>query len=369
VDVQRDAPRIVLAGGGTGGHLYPALAVAHEIRRRLPRAPIVFFGARRGIEQRLVPQAGYPLVTLRVAGLAGTDYAGRLAAAAAAGWAVVRCCGWMLRHRPRLVIGVGGYASGPAVLAGKIVRTRTMVLEQNHYPGATNRWLAPRVDAVCLPSEDARRHVRGRLYVTGNPVRREFFSIGPPPADPGRLRLLAFGGSRGARSINRALVAALDALAAIRPIVEIVHQTGAEELDAVRAAYAAYPHRHEVHAFLDDMPARLAAADLVLCRAGASTLAELSAAGRPALLVPFPHAAADHQRRNAETLVAAGAAELVPDRELDGPRLAATVGRLAADAAARLAMGERARRLARPDAAREIVDIALGLVTGDRHAA
>jgi UDP-N-acetylglucosamine--N-acetylmuramyl-(pentapeptide) pyrophosphoryl-undecaprenol N-acetylglucosamine transferase len=369
VDVQRDAPRIVLAGGGTGGHLYPALAVAEEIRRRLPAAPIVFFGARRGIEQRLVPQAGYPLVTLRLAGLAGSGWAAKIGAAAAAGWAVVRCCAFMLGRRPRLVIGVGGYASGPAVLAGLLVRTRTMVLEQNHWPGGTNRWLAPRVDAVCLPSEDARRHVRGRLYVTGNPVRPEFFTIGPPPADPARLRLLAFGGSRGARSINRALVAALDSLAAVRPAVEIVHQTGADEADTVRAAYAAYPHRHEVHAFLDDMPARLAAADLVLCRAGASTLAELSAAGRPAVLVPFPHAAGDHQHRNAESMVAAGAAELVPDRDLDGARLAAIVGRLAAGRAELLAMGERARSLARPAAARDIVDIALRLATGDRHAA
>jgi UDP-N-acetylglucosamine--N-acetylmuramyl-(pentapeptide) pyrophosphoryl-undecaprenol N-acetylglucosamine transferase len=362
--VEEKTTRIVLAGGGTGGHLYPALSVAAEIERRRGDVSVVFVGARRGLEQRLVPRAGYPLVTLSVAGLKGSSLPGRIAAAAAAGWAVLRCSFWMARHRPALVIGVGGYASGPAVLAAKLSRVRTMVLEQNHYPGATNRWLAPRVDAVCLPSEAARRYVRGRAFVTGNPVRPELFEIGEPPAGA-TLNLLVFGGSRGARSLNRAMTAALDLLASIEPPPNIVHQTGADDEAEVRAAYGDYPaERCEVRAFLDDMPAHLAWADLVVCRAGATTIAELSAAGRPSILVPYPHAADDHQRRNAETLTDVGAAVMLLDRELSGEHLAATVSRLAADPQSRRAMARAAKTLARPDAARDIVDLAERLIEG-----
>jgi UDP-N-acetylglucosamine--N-acetylmuramyl-(pentapeptide) pyrophosphoryl-undecaprenol N-acetylglucosamine transferase len=238
-----------------------------------------------------------------------------------------------------------------------------MVLEQNHFPGATNRWLGPRVDAVCLPSEAARRHIGGRSFVTGNPVRAEFFEIGEVPAED-RLSLLVFGGSRGARSINRAVIAALPALAEISGPLSVVHQTGIDDEHEVREAYANFPHAHEIHAFLHDMPQRLAAANLVVCRAGASTLAELCAAGRPAVLVPYPHAADDHQTRNAETLVDAGAAVLLSDSPLDAGSLAATVGELAADPGRRQAMGCAARTLARPHSAREIVDIAMRLLEG-----
>ena len=354
---------IVLAGGGTGGHLYPALAVADEMKRRDPETAIVFVGARRGLETRLVPEAGYPLVTLPLTGLKGSSLTGKMTAAAKAAWAVARCMGWMARRRPDLVVGVGGYASGPAVLAAKLLRVRTMVLEQNHYPGATNRWLAPRVDAVCLPSEAARRHIGGRAFVTGNPVRAEFFEIGDAPADA-RLSLLVFGGSRGARSINRAVTAALPALAGTPGSLSIVHQSGIEDETEVRKAYENFPGPHEVRPFLNDMPQRLAAAQLVVCRAGASTLAELCAAGRPAILVPYPHAADDHQTRNAETLVDAGAARMLAEQNLDGESLAALIAELAADPGRRREMGQAARALARPDAARDIVDLAMRLIDG-----
>jgi UDP-N-acetylglucosamine--N-acetylmuramyl-(pentapeptide) pyrophosphoryl-undecaprenol N-acetylglucosamine transferase len=238
-----------------------------------------------------------------------------------------------------------------------------MVLEQNHYPGATNRWLAPRVEAVCLPSEAARRHIGGRTFVTGNPVRAEFFEIGDVPAGEG-LSLLVFGGSRGARSINRAMGAALPALAGLPEPLSVVHQTGPADETEVRGQYEGFPHSHEVLPFLHDMPGRLARAQLVVCRAGASTLAELCAAGRPAILVPYPHAADDHQTRNAETLVDAGAAVLLPDVDLNGERLAATVVELAADPGRRLAMGRAARKLARPRATEQIVDLALRLIEG-----
>lgn len=354
----------MIAGGGTGGHVYPALAVAAELRRRHPGTAITFVGARGGLEERLVPAAGYPLRTLRVAGLKGTGLTGGSRAAFAAAWALVRCLVWLRAEPPRLVVGVGGFASGPAVLAARWLRIRTMVLEQNHFPGVTNRWLGPRVDAVCLPSESARERIRGRRFVTGNPVRDAFFGIGPRrPAS--EISLLVTGGSRGARSINRALVAALPELARLEAPPRIVHQTGGGGEAEARAARASYPEgRYEAHVFLDDMPARLAAADLVVCRAGASTVAELCAAGRPAILVPYPRAADDHQRHNAESLAGAGAAEIVADRLLDGALLAASISRLAADPEGLREMGRAARALARPDATRRIADLAERLLEG-----
>jgi len=365
--VEEKTNRIVLAGGGTGGHLYPALSVADELRSRRPRATITFVGSIRGLEQRLVPQAGYPLLTLRLAGLKGASLGGKISATVAAGWAVVRCMSWMRRCRPDLVIGVGGFASGPAVLAANLLNVRTMVMEQNHYPGATNRFLAPRVDAVCLPSEAARSHIGGRAFVTGNPVRHEFVEIGDPPGGA-TLSVLVFGGSRGARSINRAVAGALGALVQVDPPPRMVHQTGPSDLEEVRGAYVSYPDdSHETGAFFDDMPRRFAVADLIVCRAGASTLAELCAAGRPSILVPYPFAADDHQRKNAEVLQDAGAAVVIADGDLDGDRLAATIAELAADPERRRSMGLAARALARPNAASHIADVAENILEGDVH--
>jgi len=237
-----------------------------------------------------------------------------------------------------------------------------MLMEQNHFPGATNRWLAPRADVVCVPSEAAKARLHGIGIVTGNPVRPEFASIGASPDAP-QLALLVFGGSRGARSINQALVAALPHLATMTPPPRIVHQTGPEEHASVASAYTAFPGLDaEVLPFLDDMPKRLADADLVVCRAGATTLAELAAAGRPAILVPFPHAADDHQRANAEAVRDAGAAVVVEDRELDGARCAAEIGALASDRPRRIRMATAARSLARLDAAERIADVAYGLL-------
>ncbi len=357
-------PLIVFAAGGTGGHLFPALAVAGELRRRHSGAAIVFVGGTRGLETRLVPQAGFPLRTLPVSGLKGTALGARLLAGGAAGLAVGRCCMWFLAHRPVLVVGAGGYASGPAVLAAWLLRVPTMLMEQNHFPGATNRWLAPRADAVCVPSEAAKARLHGIGLVTGNPVRPEFAAIGPPP-NAARMALLVFGGSRGARSINRAMVAALPALAAMTPPPRIVHQTGPEEHEAVARAYAAHPGiEADVSPFLDDMPRRLADADLVICRAGATTLAELAAAGRPAILVPFPFAADDHQRANAEVVRDSGAAVVVDDRDLDGARCAAEIAALALDGERRMRMGEASRTLARLDALVAIADVAESLLEG-----
>jgi len=268
---------------------------------------------------------------------------------------------WMTRERPDLVIGVGGYVSGPGVLAGRLLRVPTMIMEQNHFPGATNRWLASRVDAVCVPSEAARRRLAGKTVVTGNPVRSAFFEIDERD-DSRTVSVLVFGGSRGARSINRAACQALEVLGALDPPPRLVHQTGSADEAQVRAAYGSYAGRHEVGAFFDDMPARVASADIVVSRAGASTISELCAAGRPAILVPYPHAADDHQRHNAETLCEAGAAMLLPDDELNGTTLAAAVARLVDDPDRRREMARAARSLAQPDAAGRIADVAEGLI-------
>jgi UDP-N-acetylglucosamine--N-acetylmuramyl-(pentapeptide) pyrophosphoryl-undecaprenol N-acetylglucosamine transferase len=239
-----------------------------------------------------------------------------------------------------------------------------MLMEQNHFPGATNRWLAPRVDAACVPSEAAKARLGGIGLVTGNPVRPAFAAIGPPP-NAARTSLLVFGGSRGARSINRAVVAALPRLAAMTPAPRVVHQTGAEEHETVARAYREHPGLDgDVRPFLDDMAIRLADADLVLCRAGATTLSELAAAGRPAILVPFPFAADDHQRANAEVVRDAGAAVVVLDRDFDGARCAAEVEALSADRARRERMAAASRTLARPDAAARIADVADALLAG-----
>jgi UDP-N-acetylglucosamine--N-acetylmuramyl-(pentapeptide) pyrophosphoryl-undecaprenol N-acetylglucosamine transferase len=362
--VEGHQKKIVFAAGGTGGHLYPALAVARELKRRRPGASIVFVGGHRGLEHDLVPCAGFPLIELSLSGLKGVGGTRRVRAVAEAAWAVLRLTWWMARRRPDLVIGAGGFASGPAVLAALVLNVRTMVIEQNHLPGATNRWLGPRVDAVCLPADSARARIGGRLFVTGNPVREEFAAIGDPPRRP-ELSLLVFGGSRGARSINRAMCAALPELSRLDPPPRIVHQTGAADETEVRSAYQLYPDdRYQVHAFLDDMPQRLADADVVVCRAGASTIAELCVAGRPALLIPYPHAADDHQRINAQALGAVGAALVVEDRDLDGPRLAQALAALAGDPERRRAMGQAARLLGRPNATAGIADIAERLLTG-----
>ena len=239
-----------------------------------------------------------------------------------------------------------------------------MLMEQNHFPGATNRWLAPRADAVCVPSEAARARLGGTGLVTGNPVRPEFAAIGPPP-NTNRPALLVFGGSRGARSINRAMAASLPRLAAMTPPPRIVHQTGPEEHEAVARAYAEYPGvPAEVRPFLDDMAERLAAADFVICRAGATTLAELAAAGRPAILVPFPFAADDHQRANAEAVRDAGAAVMIEDRDLDGASCAEAIAALAVDRPRRDRMAAKARTLARLDASERIADVADALLDG-----
>ena len=356
---------ILIAGGGTGGHLYPGIAVARELRSRVPDAAVTFVGTASGIEARVVPREGFALYVIRSAGLKGKSAASLargvalLPVSAADAWAVIT------RRQPAVVIGVGGYSSGPVVLLSALRGVPTLLMEQNAMPGLTNRLLAPVVDAAAVTYEESVRFFGRKAVVSGNPVRPEFFqergADGDQDSPPGAARVLVFGGSQGAHAINMAMVEAAARLAAGTPRVAITHQTGERDLEVVRNGYRRSGLEARVEPFLFAMDREMKAADLVICRAGATTLAELTASGRPSILVPLPTATDDHQRRNAIALVNQGASRLIEQRELSGGRLAAEIEALAGDEPLRRRMGEAARRMARPDAARVIVDRVLGL--------
>ena len=356
--------RVVVAGGGTGGHLYPGIAVAHALLKRDPGTIVTFVGTARGIEGRVVPEEGFELDVIRSAGLKGKS-----AGAVARGVGLLPLSGldaWQVlsRRRPDLVIGVGGYSSGPVVALAAMRGVPTLLLEQNAKPGLTNRWLARLVDAAGVSYEASLRFFHGHGFVSGNPVREAFLAIGPRPATWGERRVLVFGGSQGAHAINQAMVAAAAHVRDIPGTCFIVHQTGPRDLEAVTAGYAAAGLAADVRAFISDMPAQMAAADVLVCRAGATTLAELTAAGRAAILVPFPHATDDHQRANARTIEAAGAAVVLEEKDLTGERLAAELRALLTDDERRQALATRARGLARPDAADVIAARAETLMRG-----
>jgi UDP-N-acetylglucosamine--N-acetylmuramyl-(pentapeptide) pyrophosphoryl-undecaprenol N-acetylglucosamine transferase len=353
----------VIAGGGTGGHLYPGIAVARELLRRVPAARIAFAGTARGLEARVIPREGFELDLIRSAGLKGKSLLARLRGAGLVPLGLVDAWRLLSRRRPHLVVGVGGYSSGPVVLAAALRGIPTMVLEQNAVPGLTNRLLARVVRAAAVTYEDALAHFRGRGFVTGNPVRREFVDAASAPGDRGTAprRLLILGGSQGAHAINMAVVAAAPELVRRVPGLDLVHQTGTRDVADVRDAYGRGAIAARVEPFLDAVAGAMTAADLIVCRAGATTLAELAAAGCAAVLIPFPGATDDHQRKNARVLADAGAAVLLDERELTPARLADVVAGLLADPARLAAMRDAVRRFARPDAAERIVDRALAL--------
>ncbi|HEX9445326.1 MAG TPA: undecaprenyldiphospho-muramoylpentapeptide beta-N-acetylglucosaminyltransferase [Candidatus Binatia bacterium] len=354
--------RVIVAGGGTGGHLFPGLAVAHEFKKRDPMTEILFVGTALGIESRAVPAAGFPLETIPVRGLKGRGLTGLAQGAYGIPASIFRSLGILRRFRPDCVVGVGGYASGPLLLAAKLKGIRSAVMEQNLRPGLTNRVLGKIVDRVFTAYEaSARWFPRGRVVETGNPVRWRTL---PHVAKDAKFTLLIFGGSQGARRVNQCAVEMLKNLRDMQSALRVVHQTGAADLEWVRTAYRDLPLEAEVMPFIEKMDEAYARADLVLCRAGAATIAELTVFGKPAILVPYPYAAYDHQRLNAEALRDRGAAEMILDRELDGGRLAALVGALYRDRARLAAMAGAARRLGRPEAAEKIVDACYALVQG-----
>lgn len=346
--------KVLFAGGGTGGHLYPALAVAEHLRRTRPDCTCVFMGSAHGLEARLVPQHGFELRTIPGSGFRRMGLAGR----ARSMWTLL--CGlaaamlFVHRWRPDVVVATGGYASLAAGLAAALLHRPLVVQEQNSIPGFTNRLLGRLAREVHVAFPGCERWFRSRARLTGNPLRAEILAPQPPldgvPA--GVPLVLVVGGSRGARSINNAVAEAIPRVARNRRVVWL-WQTGDLDHPRLAPAWDSAPDVR-LHPYLDNMPAALAAATLLVCRAGAMTLAEITARGKAAILVPFPSAVDDHQTANARTLVDAGAAVLVPDRELSGERLAAEVEGLLADAARLERMRQASALLARPRATEDL---------------
>jgi len=356
--------RIVITGGGTGGHLFPALAVHDALRARRPEATALFVGAAAGVEATILPRRGHAFRGLQAPRVSGTGLRKRCAAALALPGTVRQAMGCLREFRPQVVFGVGGYASVPTMAAAALTRIPRVIHEQNALPGLANRTLGRIASAVAVSFADTVRFFpAGRVQVTGNPVRAEIRAGDPGPARrrfglaPEAFTVLVFGGSQGARRLNRAILEALPELARERDDVQFVHATGAQDLADVRRGYEASGVPARVESFIEDIALAYQAADFVVCRAGAGTIFELAAVGKPALLVPFPFAANDHQRVNAEAAVQAGAAWVLLDQHCDGRRIAASV-RAAREKRDRLAeMGRRARTLATPDAAERIVDL------------
>jgi UDP-N-acetylglucosamine--N-acetylmuramyl-(pentapeptide) pyrophosphoryl-undecaprenol N-acetylglucosamine transferase len=359
--------RVVIAGGGTGGHLYPGIAVARELLARRPDATITFAGTARGIEARVIPREGFALDLIRSGGLKGKSVAERVRGAVLVPVGLADAWRIVTKRRPQIVIGVGGYSSGPVVLVAALRGVPTMLLEQNAVPGLTNRLLSRVVRAAAVTFDTTRQFFGEKAFVSGNPVRPEFLTGRRREGESGAhdrasgIRVLVFGGSQGAHAINVAMVEAAAELAAVSPTLRVTHQTGERDVAMVRDAYRQAGLQAEVEPFLYDMGRRIGEADLIVCRAGATTLAEVTAAGKAAILIPLPTATDDHQRKNAEALAASGAAEVLLQREATGAALATRVMSLARDPERRRGIAAAASSLARPDAARVIVDRALQL--------
>jgi UDP-N-acetylglucosamine--N-acetylmuramyl-(pentapeptide) pyrophosphoryl-undecaprenol N-acetylglucosamine transferase len=374
---------LMIAGGGTGGHIYPAIAIAREYVTR-PQRRAVFVGTEFGLEKTIVPKASFPLETISVGGLKGKGPVDlvknlfRLPLGFIQAWRVIG------RHRPSVVLGVGGYSSGPVLLAARLRGIPTIIHEQNAFPGLTNRLLAKFVNAVAVAFGDAAPRLnRADAVVTGNPVRREFFEAakssptlqppsaaaaaegqaGPRPRErermpEGRVRVLVFGGSQGSKVLNDALTAALLFLAKLKDRIDIVHQTGPKNFDDVKKAYQASAFANaRVVPYLDPIADEIAAADLVVSRAGAMTIGELAAVGRAAILVPFAAATNNHQELNARVMEKAGGAVVITETELTPERLAAAITAVVDDPARAQEMGGAAKSLAAPEATRKIVDL------------
>lgn len=362
----RRGPGMVIAGGGTGGHLFPGIAIAEEFLGRDPSHRILFIGTERGLEKKVLGPLGYPLETLQVEGLKGRGPLKVLRSLLKIPGSLLASFRLLRAFSPAIVVGVGGYASGPAVLAARLAAIPTAIAEQNAFPGLTNRILGRFVHRVFLTfKESSRWFPAGRTRVTGNPIRASILAgkgqqRNRSAEDP--FTLLIFGGSQGAHAINRIVLDALEGLEPVKGRIRIIHQTGPGDCEVLAQAYRERGFAAEVSAFITDMAAAYRAADLLICRAGATSIAEITAAGRASILVPFPFAVNDHQTKNAELLAKAGAAELIPEKDLDGPRLAALLTRLMSHPEEIGRMEAASASLGNPRAAADIVDGCLELI-------
>jgi UDP-N-acetylglucosamine--N-acetylmuramyl-(pentapeptide) pyrophosphoryl-undecaprenol N-acetylglucosamine transferase len=356
--------RLVIAGGGTGGHLFPGIAVAEEFLDRDPANEVLFVGTERGIEARVLPRLGYRLECIAATGMRRVGFVARLKGS----WLLL--AGYLQskriigEFRPDLVLGVGGYSSGPLVLAARLRGCRCFIHEQNAHPGLTNRLLARLAKRVFISIEDSKKYLPGdKCFLTGNPPRKQIVEGArqgrPEGDDSGVFNLLVFGGSAGAHHINMAMIEALPRLSGFGDRLAIMHQTGESDYSEVREAYGRAGMCAEVAPFIDDMAGAYGRADLVVCRAGATTIAEVTVSGKACIFIPYPYAVDDHQRKNAEALLERGAGFMILDRELSGEALAKLIGELVRDPEKLANTGRNAAALGRPDAASEIVDAML----------
>ncbi len=362
--------RLLIAGGGTGGHLFPGLALGEEVKTRHPRNDVLFVGSARGIEAREVPKAGYPLEIIDVGPLKRMGLKGFIRGLFRIPIALWQSRKILKRFDPDVVVGVGGYSSGPVVLMAWLLRIPTAVQEQNALPGFTNKLLGRIVKAVFIAFEEARaKFPVGKTHLLGNPIRRAFLDNYLHTKVPEeRLSIFVTGGSQGAHVLNLRVAEAMEILAPhIGHKLRLLHQTGVKDQPAIAARYEKlrpWGLEAEAVAFIDDMPRAYAGADLLVCRAGATTIAELTVCKKPAILVPFPFAADDHQTVNARALVDAGAAILFQEKDLTSDRLAGELRSLEHDRSRLSKMSRASGVLGRPEAAREIADVCVSLCSG-----
>jgi UDP-N-acetylglucosamine--N-acetylmuramyl-(pentapeptide) pyrophosphoryl-undecaprenol N-acetylglucosamine transferase len=346
--------KILIAAGGTGGHIYPGIAIANEIVRRNADAEVMFVGTARGLEKKIVPENGYQLSLINSAGLKNVGFVGKLKGLAVLPRSFIEARKILKEFKPDVVVGAGGYVSGPVLMTAHFLGFPTLIMDSNALPGFTNRRLARFVDSAALTFDAALPYFGSKGIVTGNPVRKDFFDI--KEREVGRLvHLLIFGGSQGARAINDAILSALPFMN--EKEMQVTHQTGESNYDKVRAGYAESGWNADVRPYISNMVEAFDKADIVVSRAGATTCAEIAAAGKAAIMVPFPGAADDHQRKNAEAMVEKGAAVMILQNELSGEKLASEITRLADEPEVIVKMGRAAHNMAKPDAAGSTVDL------------
>lgn len=353
--------RLVIAGGGTGGHLYPGIAVAREAARE--RAEVLFIGTQNGIEARVLPREGLSFKPIRAGKFKGMGLVEKVKTLMAIPASIIEASRVMKGFSPQVVLGVGGYASFPAVVSAKLRRLPVVLQEQNAFPGLTNRVLGRFADKVCTGFLEAGRFFpAGKALFTGNPIRADLLKADRAGAlremglKSGLTTVLVFGGSAGAHRINSAVADALPLLSGLKGRIQFIHQTGERDLNMVEEAYGRSGFPARVLPFIFNMAAAYACAELVVCRSGALTLAEITALGKPSLLIPYPHAANNHQELNARALERAGAAKVVLDADATGERLAAEVAALIDDTDLLTGMSGRCLSLGRPDAARKVLE-------------
>jgi UDP-N-acetylglucosamine--N-acetylmuramyl-(pentapeptide) pyrophosphoryl-undecaprenol N-acetylglucosamine transferase len=359
----------MIAGGGTGGHLFPGLALAEEFRKREAATEVVFVGTEQGIEAKIIPREGYPIRFLRAEGIVGKSFMKKITAAVKTAVSLLDARRILREVMPNIVIGVGGYASGALVLMASLKSVPTLIHEQNSVPGTTNRILGRFVDRVCVTYQESMSGFPlGKTFLTGNPIRMKIMKGDRGSAcrlfslDKNLFTVFIFGGSSGAGSINRTMVDALNHLGDLRDSIQFLHQTGDKDFQGIREAYRKAGVKGTVAPFIYQMAEAYAVADTVISRAGATTLAELTALGKPAILIPYPHAAGRHQEFNAMKLREMGAAHLILDHEMSGEVMARQIREMYGDAQGLKDMQRASRGLGTPDACSKIVDIAMSLL-------